>query len=250
MYRNLSGAIWSKDSYCRQTQAHNRSKMSAHAQGMNMVAGLEMRKFLRVATFTAFLVPAAAAAQDIDVQATISRLVQSEQTSIDFTEIRFSPMLKEPLMVSGTLGYIGPQSLDRHVLTPYREDSEIRSDTVKVSREGEPDRTFALRRAPELRELLHVFSALLAGDHATLSRDFVIEAKGTTQDWQLGLTPRDTGVSELIQQIRISGHGDSPQCFWMFRDENSFSVMLLGMAAHTDLPHPLTVEWLQTSCST
>lgn len=217
--------------------------MKAHAQGTHLM------KHLLATTFSALLVSAPATAQNVDVQLTISRLAQPAQTSIDFTEIRFSPLLQAPLILSGVLAYIGPQTLDRHVLVPYREDSEIRSDTVHVSRAGEPERTFALRRAPELQGLLFAFSALLAGDHATLARDFTIDASGSGQIWQLGLTPNDVRVQEHIQQIRVDGNGDLPQCFWIFRDSNSFSVMLLGVAAHTDLPQPLTREWLQTRCA-
>src|SRR5688500_4363116 len=100
------------------------------------------------------LIATPALAQDIDAQATIAALAQPEQSAIDFTEVRFSAMLKEPLVISGVLNHSGPQALDRQVLVPYRETTQIRADSVTVSREGERERRFAIRRAPELQGLL------------------------------------------------------------------------------------------------
>ena len=189
------------------------------------------------------------AAQNLDVQATIAALGQPEQTSIDFTEIRFSALLTEPLVVSGVLSYVGPQALDRQVLAPYRETTQIRSDTVSVSREGEAERSFALRRVPELQDLLHAFSALLAGDYAAIERDFTILGTGTAQLWQLELAPRAARSREPMLRLVIDGRADRPQCFWMLRDDASFSVMLLGALAASELPSPPTQQWLQSRCA-
>jgi hypothetical protein len=191
----------------------------------------------------------AAAAQDIDVQATIAALAQAEHSSVDFTEIRFSAVLKEPLIVSGILGYDGPQALDRQVLSPYRETTQIREDAVTINREGEQERRFALRRVPELQGLLQAFAALLGGDYSALERNFTIAPAGTPQTWQLALTPRDTRLRKRIAQFQIDGHVKQPQCFWLLSDDASFSVMLLGPLAHTELPSPPTREWLQAKCT-
>lgn len=192
---------------------------------------------------------APAAAQDLDAEATIAALAQPEHSNVAFTEVRFSTMLKDPLVVSGVLGYIGPQALDREVSSPYREETRIRADSVTISREGERERRFALRRAPELQGLLGAFSALLAGDHAALDRDFTIVASGSTQTWQLDLTPRDARLRERIPQFRIDGHDRQAQCFWLLGDDTSFSVMLLGALASVELASPVTREWLQARCA-
>jgi hypothetical protein len=207
-----------------------------------------MRILLPALAATAFIA-GPAAAQDVDAQATIAGLAQPEHSNSEFTEVRFSAMLKEPLVVSGVLGYAGPQALDRQVLTPYREDTQIREDSVTVSREGERERRFALRRAPELQGLLHAFSALLGGDHTALERDFTIAASGTPQTWQIELTPRDARLRERIAQFRIDGHDRQAQCFWLLGADAGFSVMLLGPLARTELPSPLTREGLQLTCA-
>ncbi|MFL6549192.1 MAG: LolA-related protein [Povalibacter sp.] len=190
----------------------------------------------------------AAASESLTAETLISRLARPAPATIDFTEIRFSPLLKEPVIVSGTLGYAGPDTLDRHVTSPYREDTEIRGDAVKVRRPGEPERSFAIRRSPELQGLLNTFSSMLAGDHSVLERSFEISVSGNDDAWQLALTPRDPRFSKRVSVVNIQGHADQPQCFWIINKDAGASVMLLGLASHTELPQPLTREWLERKC--
>ena len=106
------------------------------------------------ALLTVVATTAASAAPDSDTL--IARLARPPPASVAFAEVRFSALLREPLVVSGTLKYEGSGVLQRHVETPYRESTTIRDETVRIERDGESARTFALRRAPELRGLLTV----------------------------------------------------------------------------------------------
>ena len=83
----------------------------------------------------------------------IARLAQAGASDRRFHRSALLKLLREPLIVSGELGYPGPTSLDRRVTTPYREHTAIRGESVKVEREGEKPRSFALKHAPELRGL-------------------------------------------------------------------------------------------------
>jgi hypothetical protein len=197
---------------------------------------------------TATSTQAATSPEVLDAAALISRLAKPAPAIVDFTEVRFSPLLTQPVIVSGTLGYEGPDTLDRRVTSPYREDTEIRGNAVKVRREGEPERSFGLKRAPELQGLLSAFTALLAGDSAAVERGFAISAQGSEAAWHVTLIPRDARLSKRVQQIRIDGRSDQPRCFWILNDNNGASVMLLGITSHAELPQPLTREWLERSC--
>jgi hypothetical protein len=178
----------------------------------------------------------------------ITRLAKPIPATIDFTEVRFSPLLQQPVIVSGTLGYAGPATLDRHVTQPYREDTEIRGESVLVRREGEPERSFALKRAPELQGLLTAFTSLLAGNYPAVERAFTIVASGNHDGWQIALAPRDARMAKRVKQIRIDGHSDVPRCFSIINANDSASMMLLGAATHTELPQPLTRDWLVRRC--
>lgn len=186
---------------------------------------------------------------ELDTQALIRRLAKPAPASIEFAEIRFSPLLQQPVIVAGELGYNGPAVLDRHVTRPYREDTEIRGESVKVSREGEPVRSFALKRAPDLQGLLTAFTALLAGNRADIEKSFTINSSGDAESWQLVLTPIDARARRRVKQIEINGHDGTPRCFAIVNANEGASVMLLGAAADADLPQPLTREWVTRFCN-
>jgi len=192
--------------------------------------------------------PAEPDANERDARELIAGLAKPAPATIDFTEVRFSPLLQQPVIVSGTLGYSGATMLDRHVTQPYREDTEIRGESVRVRREGEPERSFALKRAPELQGLLAAFTSLLAGDYASVERVFKIAADGDHSAWKIELTPRDARLGKRVKQILIQGHNDLPRCFSIINDNDGASMMLLGAATHTELPQPLTRDWLVRRC--
>ena len=75
---------------------------------------------------------------------------------------------------------------------------------MRVEREGEPPRSFALKRAPELRGLLTGFSALLTGDAPGLKRSFDVQAQGSDESWTLQLTPLDSRARRRLQKIEIT----------------------------------------------
>jgi hypothetical protein len=183
-----------------------------------------------------------------DPQAIVERLTRSGPASIAFTEARFSPLLAQPLIVSGELGYNGPADLERRVRSPYREDTYIRGDSVRVQREDEPARSFALKRAPELRGLVMSLAALLGGDARLIGRDFRMSAQGSDETWTLDLVPIDARVRQRLEHIRITGRQDSLRCFAMINPGGGASVLLLGDLAAKPLPPEVTRESLARDC--
>lgn len=152
------------------------------------------------------------------------------------------------MKVAGQLGYEGPTSLDRRVATPYRETTEIRGESVKVQREGESARSFALKRAPELRALLGSFAALLAGDPAAVAQGFTIAAQGDENRWHLSLQPTQTQAKKRLKRIDVAGNGATPRCFALTSADGATSYMLLGEATKAKLPEPLTQAWFDQQC--
>lgn len=183
------------------------------------------------------------------VDALIARLARPAPATISFTEVRFSKLLKAPLIVSGDLGYSGPESLDRRVTTPYREHTAIRGESVKVEREGEKPRSFALKHAPELRGLLSGFSAMLLGDAAALRKAFNVELSGDDDAWALKLTPPDSKRSRRLRQIEVTGRQSEPRCFTMALADGGTSVLLLGNAAVEPVASDVTEIALQRRCA-
>jgi hypothetical protein len=185
-----------------------------------------------------------------DADALIASLAKPAPASIAFQEIRFSPLLREPLRVSGELSYSGPGALDRKVGQPYEEHTAIRGESVRVERAGEPPRSFALKRAPELEGLLSGFSALLNGDAAGLRRQFEVHVDGTESNWTLELRPLDARARKRVQRIVVHGGGAEPRCFSLLNAQGGGSVMLLAGSAKADLGAQPTLASVLALCGT
>lgn len=185
----------------------------------------------------------------MNAQELIRSLARPAPASIAFKEVRFSALLDQPLIVSGELRYAGPESLDRIVLEPYREETTIRGESVRVAREGERPRTFALKRAPELRGLLSAFSALLAGDPAAVERNFSVTAEGSNDAWRLHLMPSDARARRRLSSFTMNGRGDEPICFSMRSGEGARSFMLLGAHAEQQIEPTITTDELEARCA-
>ena len=179
----------------------------------------------------------------------IGRLARPAPSTITFTEVRLSPLLQKPLIVSGELGYSGPASLDRRVTQPYREVTTIRGESVRVEREGQPARSFALKRAPELRGLLNGFSSLLNGDAGGLRSSFGIDAKlAVDGTWNITMKPLDVKAQRRVKQLDAVGHENEPRCFTLTTADSGISVMLLGTTSQQSIPAQVTVEQLDALC--
>jgi len=167
-------------------------------------------------------------ASDLDASTLIQRLAKPAPASIEFEEWRFSALLEQPLVVSGELRYMAADHLERFVQQPYREKTIIRGESVRVERHGEKLRTFALKRAPELKGLLSAFGALLTGDSSELEKDFEISARGDSERWELTLVPRDTRARQHIAQLVVTGAANEPSCLMMGKAGESQSIMMFA----------------------
>ena len=150
--------------------------------------------------------------------------------------------------MAGELGYSGATSLDRRVTTPYSEHTAIRGESVKVEREGEKPRSFALKHAPELRGLLSGFSAMLSGDASALRQNFAVQMSGDQNVWRLELTPTAAKAKRRLERIDITGRGDQPRCFSMLTADGASSVLLLGEVAGETVPKNVTLPSLLERC--
>jgi hypothetical protein len=204
-----------------------------------------------VGTVLALLALVAPSAVDAapDSAALIARLARTPPASTAFTEVRFSALLAEPLVVSGVLDYQGAGVLTRRVEVPYRETTTIGGETVRVERDGDSPRTFALRRAPELRGLLTGMVGLLTGDGSFLGEHFTVTTAGDDASWRLDLEPIDNRLRQRLSGIRVAGGGDEPRCFVILDTQDGASVMLLGAAAAEPLPQPIVLAELLGHCA-
>jgi Outer membrane lipoprotein carrier protein LolA-like len=183
-----------------------------------------------------------------DTSVLIDSIKRPVPASVAFTEVRFSHLFKQPTIVAGHLGYLGAQQLDRTVERPYREHTEIRGDSVRIVREGEPERSFAIKRSPELRVMLLAFSAILSGDHVAIEHDFSLHAEGDLDHWSLELKPIDSRLQHRLERVSIIGSRDAPSCLSIYTHDGGVSVMLLAALASTQVSPNISQEALLQRC--
>ncbi len=177
-----------------------------------------------------------APAADWGTTALLERLARPAPATIGYTEVRFSNLLTEPLVVSGELAYLGPGVLERRVEHPFQETTTIRGEDVTVKREGEPQQRFSLKRAPELRSMLEAFGALLAGNRTMLEQSFSYRLEGDESRWHIDLVPRDAKVRRKLESVTVNGAQDQPQCLALIEPDGDADFLQLGDSAAASLP--------------
>lgn len=188
-----------------------------------------------------------AAPAEGDVQALIASLARPAPARTAFAEARFMKVLEQPLVVSGELGWLGGDKLERRVDHPTKEVSTIADGEVTQQRDGRKPRSFSLKRAPQLQVLLDSFVALLGGDASRLRQAFDVRHERHADGWTLTLTPRDARVAKTIASIEIDGRDKEPRCMRMQEADGDLAVDLLGVLADR-MPAAPTREVLSALC--
>ena len=164
----------------------------------------------RLATLSLALGVAAqpAAAQELAAGALMRRLAAVESSRATFVETRHSALLKEPLVLRGTLTYRRPASLEKRVEQPYEERVAIDGDVLLVeSRRGRKLKT-SVSGSPGIAALVEGIRATRAGDLAALERHYEVSVAGRAERWSMTLKPVDAELARHVAAIVVSGSAE------------------------------------------
>lgn len=173
----------------------------------------------------------AAQAQTLDSDWILRALARPAPMRTDFVEVRDSPLLKNPLRLSGEYRRPREDTLVREVRAPYRETTTLRAGQATIARDGKAPRTFSLSRSPELASLQTSFGALLAGDRAGIERVYRVAAQGDRARWTLTLVPKDKALAARIRDITLYGQGAELRCIETRPMKGELQRTLLASAA-------------------
>lgn len=127
-----------------------------------------------------------------------------QESRARFQEEKHLAILSEPLKLSGTLRYVRPDRIEKHITRPYAESMRIKGDQLEWEAQGKT-RTLSLRSQPQLWALAESLRATLAGDLAALQKHYTIKLDGTPAQWSMTLEPRYDSLSQFVEQIRMQG---------------------------------------------
>jgi len=174
-----------------------------------MISGAgRLRSIARAAPVLLLAAALQAAADDApwNLAQLMTQLAQVEASSARYSELRRVAILKEPLLLSGTLTYARPDRMEKRQTSPFAEVIRLEGERLTVERDG-TTRSISLRGAPLIDALVESLRATLAGDAAALQSVYTVSVDGARNRWRLLLTPRDPEVAAAVRRIVIAGSG-------------------------------------------
>ena len=154
-----------------------------------------------------------------------------QESRARFQEEKHLAILTEPLKLSGTLRYVRPDRIEKHVTQPYAESMRIKGDQLEWETQGKT-RILSLRSQPQLWALAESLRATLAGDLAALQKHYTVKLDGTPAQWNMTLAPRDESLSQFIESIRLEGRNSQLREVDIVEANGSRSLMKIEETAN------------------
>ncbi len=168
-------------------------------------------------------------------ESVLAGLARTPPVSTPFVQVRYSGVLSRPLVVSGTLKWLGGDRMQRDVVEPYRATAKIGDGEVSVQRGSGQVRRIPLSRVPQAGAMLAGFRALLGGDVQALEKDFRLSSEGGQAHWVITLTPRTAELRRHVVSIVIDGRNHEPRCLTVHDPNGDTSITLVGALATAGL---------------
>ena len=171
-----------------------------------MTSGIGTRNLLTKSLLLAFaLFAQAVAAAELDIGTIMQTLSQRTSSRANFVELKYIAALQQPLESSGELFFIAPARLEKFTTKPKSERLVLDGDKLQIVRSNGRKMTLSVSERPEVAGFVESVRSTLRGDRAALERYYTLRAEGSTDNWQLLLTPREDAMRKIISEIRMSG---------------------------------------------
>ncbi len=163
-------------------------------------------------------------AQSLDLKTVFESIAVTAPARVAFREERHNSMLKEPIVLTGYLEYLGPGHLRKVIETPFNESFLIADDKIEIDRDGKV-RKLSLRKSMPLRVLLGGIEAILAGQADKLDAMFNYELSGTSCSWTLRLEPKSSKISSHLASMLVKGNEQSVASIRVDMAKGEWSLM-------------------------
>ena len=172
----------------------------------------------------------------------LSGMAKTPPVSTPFVQVSYRGVLDRPLVVSGTLRWLGGDRMQRDIDKPFRETAKIGGGELSVQRGNGEVHRMPLARAPQAAATLAGFRALLGGDVPALQQDFTLSAQGGSAHWVITLAPRTDQLKRQLASIVIDGRNHEPRCLTVTDANGDSSITLVGAMAKAGLQSAAPLE--------
>ena len=202
------------------------------------------RRILRDALIAFALIAScgAFAAEPGLAESLLAGIAKTPPVSTPFVQVSYRGVLDRPLVVSGTLQWLGGDRMQRDIDKPFKETAKIGEGELSVQRGSGDVHRMPLARAPQAGAMLAGFRALLGGDVSALQQDFTLSAQGGSAHWVITLAPRTTQLKHQLVSIVIDGRAHEPRCLTVTDANGDSSITLVGAMAEAGLRSTAPLE--------
>jgi hypothetical protein len=174
--------------------------------------------------FTGLLLLAPAYAWSLELKSVFENIAVISPARVAFREERHNPMLKEPIILTGYLEYLGPGHLRKVIETPYEEAFLIADDHIEITQDGR-SRRLSLGKSKPIRAMLGGIEAILAGQADRLDSLFRYDLSGTQCAWTLQLEPKSKRISAYLTAMLVKGDEKAMTSLRIELKEGEWSLM-------------------------
>ncbi len=171
-----------------------------------------------------------ASASDWDIAYLMELLAKNKGGIATFTEKKYMAILDSPLISSGELLYTAPDHLEKRTLAPQPESFVLDGDVVTIKR-GKKNYTLHLQDYPKIAVFTESIRGTLAGDRNALERSYRLSLTGAPQQWTLTLSPTDSRLTDVIQNIFVHGELGEVRSIEIHQTDGDYSVMTVNKPA-------------------
>lgn len=148
----------------------------------------------------------AAPRTELTIDILMQRLADTRSLRARFSERKTLALLVDPLETEGSLYYVAPDRLARHIELPGPSTLVIHGDDLVFTDPAGRDRV-DLGQSEVARQFVDNFIVLFNGDLAGLERRYRIEFRAEGEEWRIGLEPRTRAVRSMIESLLLAGSG-------------------------------------------
>jgi len=133
----------------------------------------------------------------------LDQLSQHRAVRASFIQKRQNPALTQPQISSGQLLFVAGRGMLWQVQQPYPQTLVLTgSKTFAIDAAGHIQ---PVRNERGVSQISQMLQSMLAGQIDTVTRQFNVNASGTTGKWLLHFTPKQARVAQVLRSIQIDG---------------------------------------------